>query len=158
MSDFHVKYSLLPMGKTLALPLCHRRGGKSFGALLVALSVPHQGTSLAHAGSCCVLLCNPSRYNHGSQTPSILSAYQMSCCGYTVRLQAGLNVDSTSLQMHRGNKAPEGYKLAKPKLHFSEVKKQETKEPRWKNAGFLLKSKGILALTSIGNVPVCSEI
>lgn len=83
---------------------------------------------------------------------------KMSCCGYTVRLQAGLNVDGIPLQMRAGNKALEGYKLAKPKLHFSEVKKQETKEPRWKNAGLLLKSKGILALTSIGNIPVCSEL
>lgn len=77
---------------------------------------------------------------------------KVSCCGSRVRLQAGLNVDSISPQTHAGNKASEGYKLDKPKLHFSEVKKLETKEPRWRNAGFLLKSKGILVLTSIGNV------
>lgn len=73
--------------------------------------------------------------------------------------KAGLNVYSISLWMCAGNNSPEGCKLDEPKLHFSEVKKLDTKEPRGKNARFLLKSRGVLALTSIGNVSsCCSEL
>jgi len=61
--------------------------------------------------------------------------------------------------MCAGNISPEGYKLDEPKLRFSEVKTLEAKEPRGKNARLLLKSKGILALTSIGNASsCCSEL